>query len=204
MTTNTQGSPFDWRQRALSLERRWIVTAAIVAIVLGLFILFRPGSGLVTVAITFGIYLIVLGASRFALAVTGSDLTTGWRWLNGILGVIVAAAGISCLVNLARSLVVLGFTLGIGLLVSGIAELAEGDSAKVGRPTWLRITSGVVSIIAGIIMLIVPFVSVGLIVLLGGIVLIGVGIGALVSLPRTPDDDAYTADDAAPVAPTAP
>ena len=201
MTENTTASPFDWRQRALSLERRWIVTAAIVAIVLGLFILFRPSSGLVTVAITFGIYLVVLGASRFALAVTGSDLTTGWRWLNGILGVIVVAAGVSCLINLARSLVVLGFTLGIGLLVSGIAELAEGDSAKVGRPTWLRITSGVVSIIAGIIMLVVPFVSVGLIILIGGIVLIGVGIGALISLPRTPDDDPYSAEDAAPVAP---
>jgi uncharacterized membrane protein HdeD (DUF308 family) len=190
MSHNSESHELDWRGRALALERGWVITAAVVAILFGLFVLLRPQAGLLTVAVVFGIYLVVSGVSRVAFAIADGSRSTGYRWLSAILGLLIVVAGFICLFNLFQSLAVLGFTLGIGLILAGIVDLFNFDR-EGGRPTWLRITGGILSIIAGIVMFVVPFFSVGLIVLMSAIVLIVVGIVALFRIPGTERDDLY-------------
>jgi uncharacterized membrane protein HdeD (DUF308 family) len=182
MTTNETDYLF-WRNKAISAERGSIITVAVVAILFGVFVLVRPSSGLLTIAVFFGIYLVVSGVAGVAFALTSSDRSAGSRWLSGILGVLVVIAGFVCLLNLGTSLQVLGFTLGVGLLLVGVAELANSRPEQ-GRPTALRVVSGVLTIIAGIVMVIVPFISVGIIVFIGAIVLVVAGIAGLITLPE--------------------
>jgi len=88
-------------------------------------------------------------------------------------------AGFLCLVDVVTSLQTLAIVLGVGLIVAGIADFATLGSPEGGRPTWLRVVSAILSILAGILMFIVPFVSIGLIVVFGGIALIVVGLAGL-------------------------
>lgn len=174
----------DWKEKALSLERGWILTAAVVSVLFGVFVLVQPRAGLLTTAIFFGIYLVVAGVSRFSFAIVDAGKPPISRWLGGILGILIVVAGFICILNLATSLETLAFVLGVGLLIVGVVDLFTLGSDEAGRPTWLRVISGVLSILAGIAMFIVPFVSVGLIVVVGAISLIVVGIAGLVALPR--------------------
>jgi uncharacterized membrane protein HdeD (DUF308 family) len=171
-----------WRERAASIERGWIIAAAIVAILIGVFLLIQPASGLVTVAVLFGVYLVVSGVCTFAFAIARRDRSTGYRWWRAILGVLVVIAGIACLVNLFRSLQFLGFTLGVGLVFVGIAELMNYDRAE-GRPVALRVISGVLTILAGIVMFFAPLISVEVIVFISALVLIVTGVAAFIALP---------------------
>ena len=176
--------PAEWRARALSLERGWVLTSALVALLLGVFILIRPDIGVATVGVIFGIFLIVAGVSRLSFGIANQQASTGYRWLSAILGVVVAIGGFYCLLNTTASLEVFAFLLGAGLVVSGIADFANVRGEEQGRPTWLRVVSGLLSVIAGLVMFVVPVISIGLIVVVSAIALIIAGIGGLISLPQ--------------------
>jgi uncharacterized membrane protein HdeD (DUF308 family) len=66
----------------------------------------------------------------------------------------------------------------------GIVDLFRGNSENDSTPTWIRIISGVLAIIVGIVMCVVPLISVNIVVIFGAIVLIVVGIGGLFAMPR--------------------
>jgi uncharacterized membrane protein HdeD (DUF308 family) len=96
------------------LERGFVIASAISAIALGVAALVWPGATLITVALLFGAYLVVSGIFRLVIAVTSDALSTGVRWLVGILGALIIVAGIIALNNLAQSLLVLAFVIGFG------------------------------------------------------------------------------------------
>jgi uncharacterized membrane protein HdeD (DUF308 family) len=162
--------------RALSAERGWILTAGIVAILFGIFVLIKPSAGLTIIGVIFGVYLIVAGVSRFAFAIADSQKSTGSRVLKAIIGVLIVVAGFFCLFNIFGSISVLG------LVLAGIADLFN-LAKDANRPTWMRVTSGILSIIAGIIVFIVPFFAVGVVVVIAAIILIIVGVVSLATLP---------------------
>ncbi len=189
MTTTTEPGVRSWRERALSVERDWIVTAGIVAILLGVFVLFRPRVGVATLALVFGIYLVFAGVWRLARSVTEPGKSTGRRVLGFILGLIIVAAGIFCLFDLDQSVVLLGLTLGIGIILVGIVDLFRNNTENDSTPTAVRVVSGILAIIVGIVMCIVPFVSVDIVVVFGAAVLIVVGIAGLLTLPRREPHD---------------
>jgi uncharacterized membrane protein HdeD (DUF308 family) len=182
MTNSSEPQTIDWRMRALSAERGWILTAGIVAILFGIFVLIKPSAGLTIIGVIFGVYLIVAGVSRFAFAIADGQKSTGSRVLKAIIGVLIVVAGFFCLFNIFGSISVLGFILGIGLVLAGIADLFNLEK-DANRPTWMRVTSGILSIIAGIIVFIVPFFAVGVVVVIAAIILIIVGVVSLATLP---------------------
>jgi uncharacterized membrane protein HdeD (DUF308 family) len=182
-STTGLGIP-SWQDRALSVERDWVITAGVVAILLGVFVIFRPRVGIATLALVFGIYLLAAGVWRLARSVTDPGKSTGRRVLGVILGIVIAAAGIFCLFFLQQSVVLLGVTLGIGIIVVGIADLFRNNAENDSTPTWVRVISGILALIVGALMCIVPFISVGVVVFFGAIVLIAVGVGGLFTLPR--------------------
>ncbi|WP_213814923.1 HdeD family acid-resistance protein [Glaciihabitans sp. dw_435] len=186
MTNSLDAELRRWRDRAVAAERGWILTLSLVAVMFGVFVMVRPSAGMLTIAIFFGIYLVVTGAASVAFSNTAQGRSAGRRWIGGILGALVIIAGFICLLNLSQSLQILGLTLGVGLILAGIADMAN-VSKQPGRPVWLRIVSGVLTILAGIIMVIVPLVSVGIVVVIGGVALIVAGIAGLFRLTDAPD-----------------
>ena len=168
----------------IKLERRWVIGAAVAGIVLGIVALAWPGATLLTVAILFGSYLIVSGVFRLTIAFTAQRLSPGVRWLFGILGGLVIVAGIFCLSNPARSLIVLAFLIGFGWIIEGIADITDGAMGTTPAPRLLAILSGVVSVIAGVAMFFLPGLAIATFVLLGAILLIAVSVTTLFMLPR--------------------
>jgi uncharacterized membrane protein HdeD (DUF308 family) len=184
-TNNTSNDPLLLTLTPVKLERGWIIGAAIVGIVLGILALVWPGATLLTVAILFGSYLIVSGVFRLTVAFTAHRLSTGMRWFIGVLGGIVVLAGIFCLSDPAGSLLLLALVIGIGWIMEGIADIAGGAMGTSHAPRWLAILSGVVSVIAGIVIFFLPGLALATFVLIGAILLIVVSVTTLLTLPRT-------------------
>lgn len=183
-TPDSPASPLQFALVGSTLERRWIVVAAIVGIVLGILALVWPGATLLTVAILFGSYLVVSGVFRLSIAFTAHRLSNGIRWLFGILGGLVVVAGILCLSNPLRSLVVLAFVIGIGWIMEGVADITNGIMRTSLAPRWMAIVSGIVSVIAGIVIFFLPGLAIASFVIIGAILLIAVSITTLLTLPR--------------------
>ena len=168
---------------ALALERGFVLATAITAIVLGIIAVFWPTVSLVTVGLLFGAYLIVSGVFRIVLAISSQTLRTGVRWFIGIMGALVLVAGVLALANPAQSLVVLALFIGIGWIVDGIAAMVGGFTGRTALPRWLAVVTGVVSVIAGIVIFFLPTLAIATFVLIGGWILIAIGVATLFSLP---------------------
>jgi uncharacterized membrane protein HdeD (DUF308 family) len=167
----------------LAIHRGELVAVSIIGIVLGGFALFWPDATLFTVAILFGIYLVVSGVFRITVAALARDSGAAMRWLGGILGVLLVAAGVYCLVSPERSLAVLAFVIGFGFVAEGIIDLMAGIQGIVS-PTWLAVVSGVVSIIAGVITFTLPGLAISAFLVFGAVLLIAVSVSTLLTLPR--------------------
>jgi uncharacterized membrane protein HdeD (DUF308 family) len=170
----------------IRIHRGELVAVAIIGIVLGVIGILWPGVTLLTVAIIFGSYLIASGVFRVTAALVADRLGTGLRWLTGFLGLIVIIAGIICLANPFQSLVVLAFVIGIGWMAEGVVDIVAAVRGT-GTPSWLGWVSGVVSVLAGIIVFVLPALAIATFVLVASILLIAVSVTTLLTLPRKRD-----------------
>ena len=167
----------------LRVHRGQLVAVSVIGLVLGIVAVLFPGASLLTVAILFGTYLIASGLFRITAAFVADGLGTSMRWLSGLLGVLIMVAGIICLSNPFRSLVVLAIVIGAGWILEGIIDLAGGVSGTI-HPRWFGWVSGIVSIAAGVAMFVLPAAGVLALVSIGGILLIVVSATTLLTLPR--------------------
>ena len=169
----------------LTIERSWIVGVAVTAILLGIIATVFPRAILLTVAVLFGINLIIAGFFQLIIAFTADRLPGRVRWLYGVLGGLVVAAGVLCLSNPFRSLTVLGVVIGLGWVLNGLASIIGGTLGEAGGPRWLSIASGTVWIVAGILVIIIPVAGLASFVLVGGILLVVIGASTLLLLTRS-------------------
>lgn len=165
------------------VHRGALVAISIIGIVLGAIGLVWPQATLFTIAIVFGIYLLASGIFRIAAAFMQDELTAGMRWLAGILGVIVVAAGVFCIADPAASLTVLAFVIGIGWIAEGVIDVVAGVR-KVVTPGWFAFVSGTVSIVAGFVMFVLPALALAVFVMVASILLIVVSVTTLLTLPH--------------------
>ncbi|MFD1720913.1 HdeD family acid-resistance protein [Amnibacterium endophyticum] len=166
----------------VQLLRGWVIGFGIVAILLGVVALFFPGATLLTIAIVFGLYLVASGIYRITAAVTDHRYTRGTRLLTGVLGGLIVVAGVLALSNPFASLETLAIFIGLGWLVEGAAGLVA-FSSLTGRSRWLVLASALVSVVAGVVMLILPVFGLQSLVTVGAILLIALGVVALIELP---------------------
>jgi len=165
-----------------------MIAVGIIAIVLGIIGLVWPGAPLFTIAVLFGLYLLISGIARIAFAVSVRDIGVGLRWAIGILGGLIAIAGVFCLFNPYDSLVVLAIVLGVGWIIEGIYDIVAGITGHAITPRWWAIVIGIITLIAGIVVLLMPDVALATFVIAGGFLLILIGIMTLVAAivrPRT-------------------
>jgi uncharacterized membrane protein HdeD (DUF308 family) len=147
----------------------WILAFGVISVLAGLAALFWPGATLVVLAIVFAIQLILAGVFRFvaAFAIPGE---TGWlRALQALLAILSLVVGVYLLGHVALSLLVLALVLGIYWTVQGAVELflAIGHPELAGRG-WM-IVSGILSIVAGVILVVWPGISLFALTLVLGI-----------------------------------
>ncbi len=165
------------------LYRSQLVVVAALGVVLGLIGLVYPDATLLTVALLFGIYLVISGVFRITSAFVSDTLAPAMRWLTGVMGLIVLVAGIICLADPFDSLIVLAVVIGVGWIAEGVVDLMAGVKRTV-HPRWLAYVSGIISIAAGVAMFVLPAAGLASLVAIGSILLIVVSVTTMLTVPR--------------------
>ncbi|HEY4466006.1 MAG TPA: HdeD family acid-resistance protein [Streptosporangiaceae bacterium] len=137
----------------------WIMVFGIITVLAGVAVLVWPGRTLIVVAVLFGIQLIVTGIFRFVAAFASDDLTGGTRVLLAVLGVLSLIIGLYAIRHVLLTLLALALLLGIFWVVNGAVELFTALSHREMPSRGWTAFMGVLSIVAGIIVLAYPGIS---------------------------------------------
>ncbi len=124
----------------------------------------------------FGIELIVWGIYRLIGAITFGDAGGGARTLWAILGVLSLLLGFYALRHIVITLLALGLLLGIFWLVDGIGLIVSAVEHRGMPGRGLSLLSGVLGVIAGLVLLVWPSISILTLAWLAGLWLLIVGV----------------------------
>ena len=158
MAAGTRADPADMVARVGS-HWGWVLAFGIITLLVGIAALAWPGRTLVVVAVLFGIQLIVMGIFRFVGAFASDDLTGGTRVLLALLGVLSLIIGLYAVRHVLITLLALALLLGIFWTVSGVVELFAAISHRQMRNRGWNAVMSIVSILAGIVVLAYPGIS---------------------------------------------
>jgi uncharacterized membrane protein HdeD (DUF308 family) len=154
----------------------WVLGYGIVTLAAGIAALVWPGVTLLAVAILFGVQLIFFGVFRFVSAFAEADESGGHRVLMALLGVLALIIGLYALRHVLLTIVALALLLGIFWVVNGATELFSVLSRReTAQRGWVAFT-GVLSLIAGIILLVYPAISVVALAVVVGVWLVIFGL----------------------------
>ncbi|RBP97147.1 hypothetical protein CRD60_08365, partial [Bifidobacterium aemilianum] len=137
--------------------------------IIGLALLVAPGKTLIVFTVALGVYFIVSGLVRLITSIVAQGLPGGWRVLGVLVGALLSIGGVVIVKNTTLSastlLVLVPLMVGLGWIMEDVMTLAE--SWAVPHSGW-AIFSAVVSIIAGVFILINPLGSTAVLVIFGG------------------------------------
>ena len=132
-------------------------TVGLVTMVLGLIIAFRPTQSLSVVMVLFGLLLIISGAYQLARAIRKPERERLW---HGVAAAAFIIAGLVMIRHMHFSLAVIGLVIGVTWVLQGVALLALALLIRPGGHAGWTAFFGVVSLIAGIVVMAAPAVSV--------------------------------------------
>ena len=146
----------------------WVFAYGVLTLLAGVFVIAWPGVTLLVLAVLFGVQLIVSGIFRFVASFASDDLTGGTRVLLALLGVLSVIIGLWAVRHVLLTLLALIVFLGIFWVVNGVIDIFSALSHRqMVHRGWTALT-GVLSVLAGIIVLASPGLSLfGLAVILG-------------------------------------
>ncbi|MGW1911964.1 HdeD family acid-resistance protein [Streptomyces sp. NPDC002076] len=173
--------PFEGPLHALS-QAAWqvVMVTGTASLVLGVLVLVWPGPSLLVAGVLFGLYLLASGVFQL-VAAFGTHRATSLRVLAFISGALSILLGLLCFRGPMQSILLLALWIGIGWLIRGITQTiaAAQDSRMPGRG-W-QILLGVLTFVAGIVLIDAPFRSVAVLTLVAGVWLLVVGIVEIVT-----------------------
>jgi uncharacterized membrane protein HdeD (DUF308 family) len=145
----------------------------VVTLILGLIVTFHPTTSLNVIAVLLGILSIVSGLFNLIRVFDPRERHRVWLGIAGLLFIVIGVILIRHL-HLTRSII--GLVIGLTWIVQGLTALIGGISGGVreGRAWW--IIFGVVSLIAGIVVVSAPASSLDVLAVLLGIWFIIMGI----------------------------
>ena len=173
--------PADLSRNAINAIRTAFGVVGLLGVALGAALLFWPGKSAVVVSALIAIWVLVAGIARIGLGVFSRGIGGGRRTLDILLGLILLIGGVVALRNLSAAAATI---LLISMIVLGISWIVEGivaflDSGK-GRSTGWAITYGIISLLAGIAVLVWPGWTVVALSAIAGITFIVLGILGIV------------------------
>ncbi|GHB25922.1 membrane protein [Streptomyces viridiviolaceus] len=173
--------PFEGPLHLLS-RAAWqsVLLTGIASLVLGVLVLVWPSASVRAAGVLFGLYLLVSGVLQLASAF-GTHRTTSLRVMAFISGTVSILLGLFCFRGPLQSVLLLGLWIGIGWLFRGITQTvaAAHDPAMPARGR--QIFLGIVTVIAGIVLIASPVESVAVLTVIGGWWLVVVGVVEIVT-----------------------
>jgi uncharacterized membrane protein HdeD (DUF308 family) len=174
MVTGLRGDPADVVAR-IGRHWGWVLGFGIITLVLGVLALVWPGRTLVVLAVLFGIQLIVMGIFRFAAAFASDDISGGSRVLLALLGVLSLIIGLYAVRHILLTLLALALLLGIFWIISGAVEVFMALSHREMQHRGWNVVMGIISVLAGIVVLAYPGISLLVLAIVVGVWLIVFG-----------------------------
>ena len=173
MTTQTGGNlvPHLWKS---------VLLTGILSLILGVMVLAWPNATLLVAAIFFGIYLLVTGVSQVFHAFT-LHISGGGRALLFISGAASLVLAVLCFRSIGDSILLLAIWIGIGFIFRGVATAAAAISDSSTPSRGWEIFIGIVTLIAGVIVLAYPFESLPTLIWVTGIWLVVIGVMEIIA-----------------------
>jgi uncharacterized membrane protein HdeD (DUF308 family) len=160
-------------------QQLWKVKLAsgVLTIVLGAMMLAWPGPSILVASTMFGVYLLVSGFAELFLAFTlpRSAATRVLLFLTGALSVVLAILSFRHFGEF-YAILLLSLWIGIGFILLGVSENAVALSERDLPGRGWYVVLGVMSMIAGGIVLVWPFDSIIVLTLVSGVSLVILGI----------------------------
>jgi uncharacterized membrane protein HdeD (DUF308 family) len=161
----TLGGLLDWRAAFV---------VGLATAILGIIVAAVPETSLAVIAVLLGVLVIISGIYNVVEAFRGGEHGRVWR---GIAGVVFIVAGLVLIRHLHLSLALIGLVIGLTWVVQGLAALIAGFSGTATRMgTGWSIFFGVISLIAGIVVISAPIASITTLAVLMGIWFIVMGV----------------------------
>jgi uncharacterized membrane protein HdeD (DUF308 family) len=165
------------------LAQYWGVVLAygLACIGLGVVLAVWPDETLVVVAVLVAIQILLSGVLRIVTALTADALDRGVRLLIGLTGGLALVVGLLCLRDPVQTILIVTLLLGVWWVASGVVDvIAAVVSPMPGRRTW-DILSGVITFLAGGVLLVNPELSLGVLVVVICVMLFCVGGASVVA-----------------------
>ncbi|MGW2031623.1 MULTISPECIES: HdeD family acid-resistance protein [Streptomyces] len=157
-----------------------VLLTGVGSLVLGVLVLVWPGPSLVAAGVLFGLYLLYSGVLQLVSAF-GTHRATSLRVLAFISGALSILLGLFCFRGPMQSILLLALWIGIGWLFRGITQtVAAVHDPRMPARGW-QIFLGIVTFVAGIVLIDSPLESVSVLTLVSGIWLVAVGIVEIVT-----------------------
>ncbi|MGW6731973.1 HdeD family acid-resistance protein [Streptomyces sp. NPDC055013] len=179
-TSHEPEPPFEGPLHALS-RAAWqvVLVTGVASLVLGVFVLVWPDASLRIAGILFGLYLLISGVFQL-VAAFGTHRTTSLRVLAFVSGAVSILLGLFCFRGPMQSVLLLALWIGIGWLFRGVAQtLAAASDQSVPARGW-QILLGIVTFLAGIVLIVSPVESLTVLMVLAGCWLMAVGLVEIV------------------------
>lgn len=157
-----------------------MLVTGILSVILGVMMLAWPGPTLVVAAIFFGAYLLVTGISQIFHAFT-LHISGGGRALLFISGAASLVLAVIAIRHIGDAIWLLAIWIGIGFVFRGVATAAAAISDHDTPGRGWEIFIGIVTLIAGIILLAYPFQSLPTLIYVTAFWLIAIGIMEIIS-----------------------
>ncbi|MDH6140245.1 MULTISPECIES: HdeD family acid-resistance protein [Kitasatospora] len=176
MTLPQNGSPTSPLGALARFGWHSALTIGLLGVLLGVVVLAWPDRTLAVVGVLFGVYLLISGVLQLVLAAT-VHTATGLRVLGFISGALSVLVGLLCFRGPYQSVLLLSLWIGIGWLFRGITATVAALDVPNGTPGrgW-QIFLGVITAVAGAILLIDPFRSILALAVMAGIWLLALGV----------------------------
>lgn len=149
------------------------VTVGAAAIIIGVLVLAWPGETLVVVGALFAAFLLIYGIFQLT-ATFGRHVPGPMRALSFLSGAVSILLGLICLRGAAESILLLAFWIGIGWLIRGFSLLTQAMAFEMPGRGW-QIFLAVITILAGIVIIVSPLASIVALTVLAGIWLLIIG-----------------------------
>jgi uncharacterized membrane protein HdeD (DUF308 family) len=160
------------------------LVSGLLALVLGILVLVWPGRTILVAAVLFGVYLLITGITQVFFAFS-LHVSAGGRVLLFISGAASLVLAVLAFRHFGSdpftAILFLAIWIGVGFIFRGVATAvsAISDPALPGR-AW-EIFLGLISLLAGVVMIASPFETIAILALVVGIWLIVIGVFEIVS-----------------------
>jgi uncharacterized membrane protein HdeD (DUF308 family) len=169
-------------------QRLWKakLVAGLLTIVLGAIVLAWPGPTILVASTLFGVYLLVSGLVELFMAFTlpRSAATRVMLFISGALSLVLAILSFRHFGD-GYAVLLLSLWIGIGFIFQGVTAVAVGIGESDLPSRGWYVVAGIISVIAGLVVLEWPFDSIAVLTLAAGIWLVIIGITQVIQAFQT-------------------